>query len=300
MLFNSIYNGSDILPQLLFTKKGVSVSVLRLDTLHPIISGNKLFKLHYYLQEAIANKKDIITFGGAYSNHLVATAFACKEAGINCTGIVRGEQPSVLSHTLQQCITYGMQLQFLPRNEYALVSDDDSAIIINNKFNNAIIIPEGGYGANGAKGASHIIALPDSFNYTHICTAVGTATTLAGLLQSNKNAIIIGVPALRGMTDIEERIIACNGELPPKERWHIFNGHDFGGYAKKTRELIHFMNDFWRQYNVPTDFVYTAKMFYAVMNNIEHNYFAHGSNILCIHTGGLQGNLSLPPGTLRY
>jgi 1-aminocyclopropane-1-carboxylate deaminase len=301
MPFNIFDAPVDVLHDNLFTQKQVSVKVLRLDKIHPIVSGNKLFKLHYFLEEAVQSRhKTIITFGGAYSNHLAATAFACRHYGIASIGIVRGEQPAQLSPTLMQCITDGMQLQFISRTQYDKKESTVFITQLKNKYADGIIIPEGGYHPLGARGAALISRLFKPGGYSHLCCACGTATTIAGLLSAATNAKIITVPVLKGMTDIYQRIdFLCNNQWP-KDDLEIFNNYDFGGYAKKTPELIDFMNRLWQQYQLPTDFVYTAKLFYAVFDKIATGYFAPGSSILCVHTGGLQGNNSLAAGTLLF
>jgi 1-aminocyclopropane-1-carboxylate deaminase len=301
MLFNILNAPIEVLQDELFLQKKVSVSVLRLDKIHPVVSGNKLFKLHYFLQDAAASAhKTILTFGGTYSNHLVATAFACNTLGLKSIGIVRGEKPLALSHTLQQCIGYGMQLKFIAREIYAAKDETLFLNQINNEFGECIIIPEGGYHQMGAQGASLIYDVVKHNNYTHICTCTGTATTLAGLLISSNGQQIISIPALKGVTDIEERInFLCSSNFK-KDNLQIFNDYHFGGYAKKTPELISFMNYLWQQHQLPTDFVYTAKLFFAIFDKIKNNYFEEKSHILCLHTGGLQGNKSLPANTLLF
>ena len=300
-MLSNIFNAqTEILHDELFLQKKVSVSVLRLDKIHPVVSGNKLFKLHYFLQDAKTTPhKTILTFGGAYSNHLVAAAYACKAGGLKSIGIVRGEKPRQLSLTLQQCINYDMKLKFISREAYDKKDDPVFLNTIKNEFGDCLIIPEGGYNKTGAKGAALIWQLIPSNTYTHVCTATGTATTLAGLLSGAGNETIISVPVLKGMTDIEERIDFC-GASNKKSQLQIFNTYHFGGYAKKTKELIDFMNYLWQQHKLPTDFVYTAKLFFAVYDKIKNNHFSAGSSILCLHTGGLQGNLSLPEHTLLF
>jgi len=285
----------------LFTEKSVSVIIARLDKIHPIVSGNKIFKLHYFLQESIRqNRKPVITFGGAYSNHLVATAYACKMAGIKCTGIVRGEKPATASHTIMNCENYGMQLHFISRDVYGKKELTAIPEEIAGKFDESIVIPEGGYHRLGAAGASLIMDKLANCNATHICTAIGTATTLAGLLlKSNATVQITGIPVLKNMHDIEERLVhlGCRHQLSNLD---IFDGYHWGGYAKKSPGLIQFMNSFFSTHGIPTDFVYTAKMMYAVIDQIKNGFFAEGSRIVCLHTGGLQGNDSLPAGTLVF
>lgn len=301
LLFDTSPCTTDVLQDDLFIAKNVSVAVLRLDKLHAIVSGNKLFKLHYFLQEALsAESRHIITFGGAFSNHLVATAFACRQLSLRCTGIVRGEKPPQPSPTLQQCMELSMQLEFISRNDYTK-KDDPAFIASITDTANAVIIPEGGFGRQGTAGASLIMDMVDKTGYTHIATAVGTATTLAGLLTKVlPGQTVIGVPALKGMTDIRERIGQLTGNSDLIHSLQMIDTHHFGGYAKYNATLIDFMNDCWLRYRLPLDFVYTGKMLYNITDAIRNDRFAPGSRILCLHTGGLQGNRSLPVNTLLY
>jgi 1-aminocyclopropane-1-carboxylate deaminase len=285
-----------------FILQNIEVDLLRLDMIHPIVSGNKLFKLHYFLEEAkLKPNKIITTFGGAYSNHLVATAFACKQMGIECIGIVRGEKASNLSPTLTQCEQYGMQLIFVSRKEYA--SNDTIFFLKKIKINadDCIIIPEGGYHPLGAKGASLIMNTLTEKSYTHICTPVGTATTLAGLLMGKKeNQQVLGFNVLKGLNDIAERITFLTGKNKDGLNYKILYDYHFGGYAKKTNELISFMNLLWNTHQIATDFVYTAKMIFGAFDLLEKKYFLPDSKIAILHTGGLQGNNSLPKDALIF
>jgi 1-aminocyclopropane-1-carboxylate deaminase len=285
----------------LLIEKGIELFLLRLDQIHSIISGNKLFKLNYFLKKAIdSNTKNIITFGGAYSNHLVATAYACKISGIQSVGIVRGEKPSNLSHTLEHCLSYGMELEFISRESFNSDRKMLLATEILNSKGDGILIPDGGYHPLGAMGAAEINDIFNKSSPTHICTAVGTATTLGGLsISSSPTQKIIGIPVLKGLNDIKERLQFVTNHRSI-DNVEIFNEYHFGGYAKKTSELIDFMNQLYRTNQIPTDFVYTGKMMFAIMDKIKKNYFQKGSKIMCIHTGGLQGNLSLPKGTLIF
>ena len=302
MLFGISNISFDVLEDDLFTQKQVTVTVLRLDKIHPVVSGNKLFKLQYFLEEAIqTTHKTILSFGGAYSNHLLATAFACGSLGLISIGIVRGEKPVVLSPTLQQCIDHGMQLKFISREAYALKENEDFIRLLRKEFGECLIVPEGGYHPLGAKGAAEIMDLIKDNNYSHICMAVGTATTLAGILMAaKKEQTVIAIPVLKGMTDIHERINFLTGGKPVATQLELADHYHFGGYAKQTAALTQFMDRCWQQFELPLDFVYTAKMFYGVMDGIKNNYYAPGSKILCLHTGGLQGNISLPAGSLAY
>jgi 1-aminocyclopropane-1-carboxylate deaminase/D-cysteine desulfhydrase-like pyridoxal-dependent ACC family enzyme len=300
MLFNISNAGTEMLKDKLLLQKNITLAVLRLDKIHSVVSGNKLFKLHYFLQEAgAAAHKTILTFGGAYSNHLVATAYACKAAGLKSIAIVRGEEPSLLSLTLQHCISYGMQLKYVSRTAYEKKEEPGFIQALLQEFGPCTIIPEGGYSETGAQGAALIWKLIEQNTWTHIITASGTATTLAGLLLGTDTETIIGVPVLKGMTDIETRIQFC-GAGEKLSHLQIADDYHFGGYAKKTPELLSFMNAIWQQQQLPTDFVYTAKMLYAIFDKIKKDEFSAGSKILCLHTGGLQGNLSLSKNSLLY
>ncbi len=286
----------------LFVQKQVTVSVLRLDKIHALVSGNKIFKLHYFLEEALQSEhKTILTFGGAYSNHLAATAFACRSLQLKSIGIVRGERPGQLSATLQQCMEDGMELKFISRAAYDNKENASFLKELQVEFGDCIMVPEGGYHPLGAKGASLIFDLVKDKNYTHICMATGTATTLAGILiAADPGQYVITVPVLKGITDIPERVKQLTGIQQSFKNLLIFNDSHFGGYAKKTNILIEFMNDCWLQYGLPLDFVYTAKMLYGVTESIKKDKFKKGSKIICLHTGGLQGNKSLPLNSLLF
>jgi 1-aminocyclopropane-1-carboxylate deaminase len=285
---------------LLFEKQ-VSLSILRLDEIHPVVSGNKMFKLHFYLKEALEKSMEgILTFGGAYSNHLLATAFSCRESGLKAVGIIRGDQPAGLSHSLQQCMEYGMHLVFVSRDQYSKKDAPEFLNELRVKYKNYLIVPEGGYHPIGAAGAALIMNFVDK-QVTHICSASGTATTIAGLLAgAGDSQQIVGFPVLKGLDDINDRLLFLTGRSFSSRQLQIIDGYHFGGYAKKTPELIAFMNDFFERYNIPTDFVYTGKMMFGVMDCIRKNLFAAGSRLVCLHTGGLQGNGSLPSGALIF
>jgi 1-aminocyclopropane-1-carboxylate deaminase len=298
MLFDTSNISLDKISNVLLKQKNVTLSVLRLDKIHPVVSGNKLFKLHYFLEEAIKSSlPGILTFGGAYSNHLVATAYVCKIAGLKSIGFVRGERTEKLSPTLFACIEYGMALHFISREEYEKKEQKQFFTCLTDDEKKYLMVPEGGYHRKGAAGAAFITRFIDD-STTHICTALGTATTLAGLVSSaKKSQQVIGIPVLKGMTDITDRVRYLTGRNLP---FIFLENYHFGGYSKKTPELINFMNYLYDQYQLPTDFVYTAKMMFAILDCVEKDYFAPGSKITCLHTGGLQGNLSLPVGSLIF
>ncbi len=286
----------------LLSDKDIRLQVARFDELHPIVSGNKLFKLSFFLEEATSkNCKSVVTMGGAYSNHLVATAYACKQQNLQAIGLVRGEEVAHnLSETLQQCRHYGMQLFFVDRNSFSRLDKPAAAEMVGLAEEYFIFIPEGGYAPLGAKGAGLMMDYLLPQNPTHIILPVGTATTLAGLVSRQFPAVeIIAVPVLKNLFDISERLkylLQTDNFKQPT----IWTEYHFGGYAKKTSELITFMNSLYDEHQLPTDFVYTAKKMFGIFNNIDRNFFEPGSNIIAMHTGGLQGNRSLPAATLHF
>jgi 1-aminocyclopropane-1-carboxylate deaminase len=274
------------------------VDVLRLDLIHPVISGNKWFKLKYYIKQAKEEGKNILlTFGGAYSNHIVATAAASKMAGLKSTGIIRGEKPAKLSHTLEMAARFGMDLYFTGREAFRnkIIPDEVYEKYPKEKMYR---INEGGYGSLGMKGAMDILNLVDRSSYTHIIAATGTGTMLAGLIEaSRKNCQVTGISVLKNNLSIHEEI---NQLLKAPKAYNINFNYHFGGYAKHTEALLSFMNAWYERTGIPSDFVYTGKLFFALDQLIEDGYFPGASSILAIHSGGLQGNLSLPKGKLIF
>ena len=283
-----------------YSEKKIKLLVARLDTIHPVVSGNKLFKLYYFVEEALqSTQKTILTFGGAWSNHLVATAYACKVNGLRSIGIVRGEAAEKLSVTLNDCIAYGMQLKFISREQYASKDDEIFLQQLKNEFGDCTIVPEGGYHPTGARGASLIMDMIKMQNADYVCTAIGTATTFAGLMQQQDAAKkIIGIPVLKNMTDIPERVRYLNNRFVDES--NLWTDYHFGGYAKYNQALLDFMNELFTNHHLPTDFVYTGKMMYAVIDKIKQDFFDNHSTIICLHTGGLQGNGSFAAGTLVF
>lgn len=275
------------------------IDILRLDVIHTIVSGNKWYKLRYYVQEAI-NKKatEVASFGGPYSNHLVALAFAAKEANLNSIGYVRSNKGEPITPTLQEALNYGMDLIFLGRGTF----QEKKALLLStqnkDEGNKIYYIDEGGYGILGARGAATIMG-GATFNYDYIVCAVGTGTMIAGIINaSNPNQKIIGIPVLKNEGTIYEEI---NHLLEaPNKPYTLLHTFDQGGYAKTTPTQIEFMNQLWDLAQIPTDIVYTSKMLMAVAQLVKENYFATNSKVLVIHSGGLQGNRSLSKGVLNF
>jgi 1-aminocyclopropane-1-carboxylate deaminase len=281
----------------LSAEKNISVSVLRLDLLHPVISGNKWFKLRFYIDDAKRlDKKRIITYGGAWSNHIIATACACSQNKLNAVGIIRGEEPSEYSDTLKAAKSFGMEFIFLNRKDY----HDKILPMIHDKKND-YIIPEGGYGIKGAEGFSTALGYCSKNEFTHFVCAVGTGTMMAGLIKAATNEQqVTGISVLKNNYDL---LPAVNSLLTEDERlknFDLLEDYHFGGYAKYNSELTEFMNSFYSVSHIPTDFVYTGKLFFAAKDLAGENYFPPGSKILVIHSGGLQGNSSLKKGTLIF
>ena len=192
-----------------------------------------------------------------------------------------------------------MQLEFISRSSYQKINTEEFHNSLTKKYGDHTLIPEGGFSQKGAKGAKLITDHFNSKNFTHICCAIGTATTFAGLIMGCEcEAKLTGFSVLKNLNDIDARLKEL--KVDPAKKYSFNGDYHFGGYAKKTAELIAFMNTFYKDTKIPLDFVYTGKMMFGVYDLINKNYFPSGSNILCIHTGGLQGNESLPGGTLNF
>lgn len=276
------------------SNRGVYTDVLRLDELHPVISGNKWFKLRYYLQAAQElGAKEIITFGGPYSNHVAATAFACKLAGLLAHACIRAHQ-TITTPTLDAAESLGMQFSFHEPNNYEALKQ--SYPIQPHQY----LIPEGGYGRLGVKGAATIWQHIPQNTYSHIICMVGSGTTLAGLIQGAPDQTqVIGISSMKNNMALHEEITA-QLQANLHHRIHLIHDYHFGGFAKYNHTLLDFMRQFWKTEKIPSDIVYTAKLFYAVNDLIQEEFFPPESKLLLIHTGGLQGNASLPEGTLPF
>ena len=276
----------------------IPTAVLRLDKLHPEISGNKWFKLKHNISAALANNQGILTFGGPYSNHIAATAVACKLKSIPCIGIIRGEEHQYnLNHTLQTAADNGMQLIFTDRSTYRQKTSDPSYAA---SFPNYHIVPEGGHNAAGAKGCEEILSIHPTGSFTHILCAAGTGTTLAGLINSAlPHQQVIGIPVLKGAQFLENEISSL---LKPTAtaKWKLLYEFHGGGYGKYSDAQINFMNSLYQETKLPTAIIYTGKLLMAFHELSIQSWFPADSRVLIIHTGGLQGNLSLGPDVLMF
>lgn len=284
----------------LLSQHGMAADVLRLDQIHPVVSGNKWFKLKYHLQQALATKcKGIVTLGGAWSNHLVATAYACRQSSLSCIGIVRGEAPPALSITLQDATRYGMQLQFVSRKTFA--SHQELLTALQAEYPDHLIVPQGGQSAYGVQGAADILQLVPLSRYSHILCAAGTGTMLAGLVQASlPHQQVIGISVLKMPETASNSIVEWVTQNTPKKNFSLLLHYHFGGYARSNEALIRLMNEVYNTHQVPTDFVYTGKLFAAFADLVQQQYFPEGSTVLLVHSGGLQGNRSLAPGILTF
>ncbi len=266
----------------------ISVSIRREDLIHPIVSGNKFRKLKYNLLEAKAkNQQTLLTFGGAYSNHIAAVAFAGKEHGFKTIGIIRGDElESKIDEnpTLKFAQECGMQFEFVTREDYRHKTEVPFLENLKQKYGVFYLVPEGGTNEFAIKGCEEILTEADS-QYDYICCAIGTGGTISGIINSIlPHQKVLGFPALKGdFLKDEIRNFAKN------DNWELINDYHFGGYGKVNPELIGFMNQFYAENKVPLDPIYTAKMVFGVMDLIEKGYFPENSKILLIHTGGLQG-----------
>jgi 1-aminocyclopropane-1-carboxylate deaminase len=283
-----------------FEEKDVTVDILRLDLIHPVVSGNKWFKLKYYLQLALAeNKNAILSFGGPFSNHLVAVAYACRQNGLASVGIVLTEKPVELSATLLDAQDYGMELEFagrIPFNEMEKLID-----LCSKKYPGHMVVPMGGEGELGVKGAEEILQTCDAGKYSHIACSAGTGTMLAGIVRASlPNQQVLGISSLKINDPAQNSIQQTIAKYSAKSNYRLFFEYHFGGYARINTALTSFMNEAWSKYQVPTDIVYTGKLLFALTDLVHNNYFPQGSSLLVIHSGGLQGNRSLPKGILSF
>jgi 1-aminocyclopropane-1-carboxylate deaminase len=276
----------------------LTISILRADLIGPVVSGNKWFKLQFYVRDAIAaGKTTLATFGGPYSNHIVATSKYGATMGLQTVGFIRGEKREALSATLTDAMENGMTLHFVSREDF----DQTEKIISHNQDPSWAWIPEGGYGIQGAEGARTLLTIKNTQIFDTIICAVGTGTMMAGLIKAAApHQKIIGISVLKNNFSIETEIKELLTTAESKKNFEIIHDYHFGGYAKHTPALIDFMNDCYKKMELPLDFVYTAKLVYAVQDLASKGKFEPTSKILLIHSGGLQGNRSFKKGTLNY
>lgn len=269
-------------------QKNIKLSVLREDLIHPKISGNKFRKLKYNFAEAERlGYKKVITFGGAFSNHIAATAAAAKLNNFEAIGFIRGEEIEALieqNPTLKFAQEEGIKFNFISREDYRLKDSEKFLNQLKIEFPDHYIIPEGGTNDLAIKGCEEIL-YDSCFEYDFITTAIGTAGTITGIINStSKNQHVLGFPALKSK-HFDEEI----RKLTKKINYTIIDNYHFGGYAKVSEELINFINSFKETTSIPLDPIYTAKMMFGILDLIQKDYFKPNISILAVHTGGLQG-----------
>ena len=269
-------------------KTSVELFVKREDVLHTEISGNKFRKLKYNLQEAKRlGFSKLLTFGGAYSNHIAAVAAAGKVFGFETIGIIRGDELAdkfMLNETLKLAYENGMRFEFVSRTDYRNKTSDDFIAQLKSKFGSFYMIPEGGTNDFAVKGCEEILIESD-VDFDYLCCAIGTGGTISGIINSShQNQKVLGFPALKESFLNEEISI-----FTQRNNWDLIRDYHFGGYAKTTSELIDFVEEFNSTQTFKIEPIYTGKMFYGLFDLIKNDYFKPNSKILAIHTGGLQG-----------
>ncbi|MBC7607688.1 MAG: 1-aminocyclopropane-1-carboxylate deaminase/D-cysteine desulfhydrase [Burkholderiales bacterium] len=274
--------------QIVLPSSNISLCIKRDDLIHPFVSGNKFRKLKYNLFQAQQSNYDtLLTFGGAFSNHIAAVAAAGKIANFKTVGIIRGEELEAKVNenpTLKFAESCGMQLDFVSRETYRKKSETSFIQRLTQKWGDFYALPEGGTNDLAVRGCEEILRKEDAV-FDYICCSVGTGGTISGLINSaGQHQKVLGFPALKGMFLREE---ICR--FAQQNDWDLILDYHFGGYGKVNLELIQFINQFYKMQHIPLDPIYTGKMVFGVIDLIKKNYFPEGSKILMIHTGGLQG-----------
>lgn len=266
----------------------IELFLKREDLIHPLISGNKFRKLKFNIIEAKKLKKEsLLTFGGAYSNHILATAAAGKVNGLKTIGVIRGDE--LVNNfnenpTLKDANELGMHFHFVDRETFRIKDENSFIGSLVEKFGDFYLVPEGGTNELAIKGCEEILSNQDR-EFDYVCCAVGTGGTISGIINSSfEHQKIIGFPALKG--DFLSNDIC---KFVSRENWQLVLDYHFGGYGKVKADLISFLNEFYIQTNIPLDPIYTGKMMFGIFDLIEKGYFPNGAKILAIHTGGLQG-----------
>lgn len=276
----------------LLLSAGVELYIKREDLLHAYISGNKYRKLKYNLQQAShMNHKTLLTFGGAYSNHIHAAAYAGFRYGFETIGVIRGEQTLPINPTLRDAGRFGMKIHYISRADYRNKHKAEFVESFRSKFGDFYLIPEGGSNSLAVKGCTEIVNV-ETKQFDHICCPVGTGGTLAGLVagMAGQNKIW-GFPALKNGAFLSDTIteLLYSYDHCTYENWRLITDYHFGGYAKYSVHLIEFINNFKERHKIPLDPIYTGKMLYGIYDLITKSFFKRGERILAIHTGGLQG-----------
>jgi 1-aminocyclopropane-1-carboxylate deaminase len=268
--------------------KGISLVIKREDLIHPFVSGNKFRKLKYNLLQAKAeNQSTLLTFGGAYSNHIAAVGYAGKENGFQTIGIIRGDElgDKIESNpTLKFAQECGMQFEFVSRETYRLKTEATFLEQLQQQYGAFYLIPEGGTNTFAIQGCEEILT-PEDASFDYVACAIGTGGTISGIINSVlPHQKVLGFPALKG-NFLQDEI----RNFVRQDNWELITDYHFGGYGKVTNDLIDWINQFYEQTQIPLDPVYTGKMVFGIVDLITKNYFPENAKILLIHTGGLQG-----------
>lgn len=284
-----------------FSRRGISVYIKRDDLIHPEVSGNKWRKLKYNVEVCLNGKKEgVITFGGAYSNHLLATAAACQLVGLKSVGIVRGDELNKDSnHTLKRCSELGMELKFISREEYRMIPDKSYLADLAHEYPNSHTVPEGGANYYGMIGCQEILKEID-VEFDAVFVAQGTTTTSCGLLLGLKEyQQLYAIPVLKGFDSVNEMKAIFQYSGMEKEwleeafsRLNILDDYHFGGYGKYDDELLNFIREFYLKYDVKLDPIYTGKAMFGLLKELDNEKW-NGKTVVFIHTGGLQGIKSI-------
>lgn len=270
------------------------IDVLRLDRLHPFISGNKWYKLKYHLKAALREGKgELLSFGGAYSNHLHALAYTGHRYGLETRALVRGEATGTLTPTLQDCARWGMHIEWVNRQHYPELAREPAKEELQQQYPGAWIIPEGGGGHEGLQGVCDLfeqLARSSSFDYQYLVCPVGSGTTLAGMAAANIPGVrCLGFSALKGAHDLEQRVAHALSAVSDAGAWQIIHDYHFGGFAKMTARLRDFISLIHSETQIVLDPVYTGKMMFGLMELMHQGRLPEDARILVVHTGGLQG-----------
>lgn len=271
-------------------KRRLKLLVKREDLNHPFVSGNKWWKLRYNLEDfQKSGCRGLLTFGGAFSNHILATAAAAKEIGCESVGIIRGERPSTDNSTLQFAEHCGMQLHFIPRTEYRQKTSPEFIQHLNERWPEFFVLPEGGTNDAAIKGCAEFADTKlSSIESDFVCVPIGTGGTMAGMVTGLKDSRnVLGFPALKDhATNYAElrQLISATGY----QRWSLLTDYHFGGYAKSSAVLDEFISKMKSEHDLPLEPVYSGKMFFGIFDLAAQGFFPEGSTILALHTGGLR------------
>lgn len=275
-------------------ESSIRLFVKREDLNHPFVTGNKWWKLRYNLREAQQQRHEtLLTFGGAYSNHIYAVAAAAKELGLKSIGVIRGEEHLPLNARLKSAVSNGMTLHYVTRLAYRNKNNDTFLTELNEQFDRFYLIPEGGSNERGVKGVEELgKLLPWDFDY--LCCPVGTGASMAGLIRASmEKSILLGFVVMKGGESWKEEV---NKYSPVYGNWDLQYEYHFGGYAKSNSILNRFINDFQESYGIALDPVYSAKMFFGIFDLVRKKFFKKNSRIMAIHTGGIIPGDRFQPG----